>query len=165
MHHPPFCCFFSSESVCENTLGRCYSTPAWFGSYSRQKWSPWLSSHVFQLAVYFRYQPICELALAVQWGFFLLELWLVFFSLCCNFSCFWKTNSNTLISYASYWILETEEDRNTCRTRMKNQRVHDTGKSWMLGYLDITCTTGVVDTVEKIEGKHNLKWTQFKKSF
>jgi len=28
---------------------------------------------VFQLAIYFQYQPICVLALAVQWGF-LLEL-------------------------------------------------------------------------------------------
>lgn len=57
-----------------------------FASYSGQKWSPWLTSHVFQHAICFHYQPICVVALAVRWGFLILKLWLVLFSLCCNFA-------------------------------------------------------------------------------
>lgn len=117
--------------LCENTLGRCCSIPACFPppptprplpSFSRQKWSPWLSSHKFQLAIYFQYQPTCVLALPVQWGFLLLELWLIFFTLFCNFT----TSENQTVIHEFYthptdcWK-QRRIGTHSCRTRMKKQ--------------------------------------------
>lgn len=91
-------------------------------SFSRQKWSPWLSSHKFQLAIYFQYQPTCVLALPVQWGFLLLELWLIFFTLFCNFT----TSENQTVIHEFYthptdcWK-QRRIGTHSCRTRMKKQ--------------------------------------------
>lgn len=137
MHGPPFC-WFSSVSVYENTLGRCCSP----------------SSRVFQLVIYFQYQAISVFALTLQWRFLLLELGLVFFSPCCCFRRFWKPYSNTWISYTSYWILKREEDRNTSmRDMVKKDQSPWYSQKTNVGYLDITWTLGVVDIVQKIEGK------------
>lgn len=138
-------CWLSSVSVYENTLGRCCSP----------------SSHVFPLAIYFQYQAICVFALTLQWGF-LLELWLIFFSLCWSSRRFWKIDSNTWISYTSYWMLKTEEDRNTSRLDMDGKSeslIQSKGKCWLFGYnMDNWCSWHC--SKDRREINHRLKQTK-----
>lgn len=140
-------CWFPSVSVYENTLGRCCSP----------------SRNVFQLAIYFQYQAICVFALTLQWGFLLLELRFIFFSLRCNFRRFWKTDSNTWISYTSYWILKTEEDRSTSMQDMDEKSeslIESKGKRWLFGYnMDNWCSWHC--SKDRREINHRLKWTKY----